>query len=615
MAISDGSENQKQQTTAAQPSTPAAAPQRSFFDGSLFGAPVSRSASSDYLSKIVKNLSESYKNAHPDFEMRVFSIDRQNEASLYFSIVIVAGTMRSVPGLVAVHVMLVEASNEKPRAIQTTVADQQIEILRVSSDAFDERLQKIAMDEMQKQYPGQRQVYVDGCVIPSEFNPEDLNACHSMALNAGTAVGTELMRSAKGFRDLNIATDARGLQTEIEITFGKNTYTDTLGMPMRSDVVINFANRKPAQGDFRQSLNNGDRDLRVSQVSGFVDLLYAPQQQSNNIWGMNQQNMQQKFAPNLIITSLQTEMGYTPAMILLALVTAATANNNNNWVQAFRPTSVRANDKSVDMSDLGAINIEGNLNGAPGTRYGEYQDLRAQNVRPEEINQLISGLVFPNLILSLDVPDCSSQTWYLSIFRDAFLGRVSAQKAIINAANELTNGEFGKIFQPTSPLFENTTGPEGNRVHLGYWSDTAHNVRDIRDFDYLAVANLLGRNNPQYIADWTDTFFATNYPQALRINSRKKFIDEMSNFTAVYKGFATRVTMSGSFMAALVNGCTAAGLIPVVKVPALGLEFARQRGVAGFAQNAMLQGNFGTFGGMGVQSRAGFGPAQFNGRW
>jgi len=611
MAISSG--DNTTQTTAE-----AAAPaQRSYLGGSIFGAPISRTVSSEYLNKIADGLKESYKSASPDFDINVIALDRQNEQALFYSLIVVAASMKSNPKVVAAHILLIEASGDNPRPVQVTIMDQQIDVMRVASDAFDDRLYKIASDNLARMYPGRQIVFVDGVVVPAEFDANDKAKIHALALNAGTSAGTELLQHQSGFKDLSIATDIKGLSTEVEISFDRRQLIDAVGMPMRSDVVVTFANRRPGQADMRQSLNTGDRDMRMSQISAFIDLLYSPTQQVTNIWQMNQANMQQKFAPNLIITSLQSEVGYTPAMMLMALVTAATVNNNSYWVQTFRPTATRADAKDIDMADLGAINIEGNLNGAPGTKFGEYMDVKSQNVRPEEINALIAGLIHPGLVMSIDVPDCGGQTWYLSLFRDAYLGRQSAIQTIYAAANQLTNGEFARNFPENTPMFETMTNPEGNRIHMGYWTDNQGQTRDLRDFDYLAAANLLGRSNPQYIADWTDTFLATNYPIQWRLNARKKFIDDMSNFTAKYKGFATRVTFSSQFIGALIKACTEAGLVPMVKVPTLGMDFARQRGVAAFAQSAMMApgASFGTSGGfMNFQGR-GFGAQSFNSRW
>lgn len=597
----------------------AAAPQRSYLGGSIFGSPISRSVSSEILDKIVTGLREAYKTADPSFEMSVIPLDRSNVSALFYSIIIVAATSRNDSKTLTAHVLLLESTGEKPRPVQATILDQQVDIMRVSSDAFDDRLYKIASDALAQQFPGRRVIFVDGCVVPSEFDASDKTQVHALALNAGTACGTEILQRSESFADLNIVRDIKGLSTEVELSFDRRTVMDSVGQPMRSDLIIGFANRRPGQTADRASMNNGDRDQPMTRVSAFIDLLFAPQQNTNNIWAMNQnQQQQQKFVPNLIITSMQSELGYTPAMMLMALVTAATANNNSNWVQAFRPSATRGEKNEIDMTDLGAINIEGNLNGAPGTKFGEYQDVKAQNVTPQEINALIAGLIMPSLVMSLDVPDCGGQTWYLSLFRDAYLGRQSAVDTIFSAADQLTNGEFRKNFSNAMPMFENTMSAESNRIHLGYWTDNKGNIRDIRDFDYLAVANLLGRNNPAYIGDWTDTFLMTNYPLQLRLQARRKFIDDMSNYTANYKGFATRVTLSSQFMAALIKSCVDAGLVPMVKVPSMGVDFARQRGVASYAHGAMMSPgmSFGASGSFGQNfNRPGGAGMGFGSRW
>jgi len=197
-------------SNTAQPTAPAA-PQRSFLGGSIFGAPISRTISSEYLNKIADGLREAYKSANADYELKVISIDRQNEQALFYSLIVVAATMKSNPKLTACHVLLIEASGDTPRPFQANIMDQQIDIMRVSSDVFDDRLYKIVHDLMLVQFPGQRIIFVDGCVVPSVFDATDASKIHALALNAGMACGTELLQHSPGFEDLNIAKDAAGL--------------------------------------------------------------------------------------------------------------------------------------------------------------------------------------------------------------------------------------------------------------------------------------------------------------------------------------------------------------------------------------------------------------------
>jgi hypothetical protein len=123
---------------------------------------------------------------------------------------------------------------------------------------------------------------------------------------------------------------------------------------------------------------------------------------------------------------------------------------------------------------------------------------------------------------------------------------------------------------------------------LGTWTDRAGNKRDIRDIDHVAVCNLAGERNPQTIRDWSDTFLRKQYPLVQRLAARKRIISALTGETAVFTGFAQRVTFSRQFIDALTMGVRDTGLPVRVNTPLSGSDFNDQRAVAGFAQSALV---------------------------
>lgn len=580
-----------------------------FMSGGMFGAPIGRGVGSEYLNKIADKIRESYKTASSDYEMTVLVMDKANEISLAYSAIIVCTRLRNQANRVAAHVLLVEGTGEKLNSVYENIMGQQVEILRVTSDAFDNTIIKIAKENVSKAFPGSTIYVVDGSVIPSEFDPENKTHAHQLALNAGLAVGTELEVRDSNFRDINIVDDASSNTLVVDIGFDRKQIDDAYGSPMRSDLLIQLRSQKPGR-EHNQSVNSYDRDAQLSVISGFIDMLYAPvqQQQMYNPWAPVSPTMNQKFAANLVITNLATEFGYSPGMVLLSLVTAMTINNNGLWIQNFRPMASAG--KEVSLFDVGALNIEGNMEANP-TGYGVAPDTKSSDFTLEELGKFMGMLVRPGLMISIDVPDCGPQTWYTSVFREAANGNNAAYDVIYNAAMELTNGNFAKHFAKGTPMFEF----KDNRVHLGYWTDNTGQRRDIRDVDYLAVANLSGKKNPEYIRNWSDTFLSQYRPLPTRLSDRKKMIEGMTGMSSVFKGFATRVTFGVAFLQALATSCMEAGLNPVVKTPLTSADFINQRGMATFVNTALLSPGQ-TFGNNGFAYQT---PYQnrniYHGRW
>jgi hypothetical protein len=556
----------------------------SFHTGGLFAAPISRGVGSEFYSKLKTNLTEVYKQAHEDTEIALIDLDNINEPALAFSAIIVAIRFKRQANLgVAYHVLLLEATGDKLLPRQETINGQPVESLLVTSDALDDVLMTKAHEKVRRAFPTGPWFNVDGVVVPASFNPDDKYAVHHLALNAGLACSTELSIREPGFADLNLANMANDSSLNVNIGFNRTQIADAVGTPMRSDILINFASKKQGSQNKFTSVNSGDKEVKVSEVSGYLDLVWNPVATGGvyNPYVQQLQTQTQKYAARLVITNLASNYSYTPASVLLAMTTALSLRDDNNWIQQFRPTPSKGNE--IDMTDIGALNIESNLMNEPNG-FGTRIDTKADSFKLEDLGQLVAALIQPGLIISLDCPEAGAQSWHLSVFAAASNGSSAAYRVIYDAANQLTNGAFAKHFPQGSSMFVD----QNNRVHLGTWTDRNGNKRDIRDIDHIAVCNLTGERNPQVIRDWSDTFLRTQFPLVQRLAARKRMISGLTNETAVFTGFAQRITFSAAFMDALSKGIRETGMAVRINTPLSGSDFNNQRGVAGFAGAALL---------------------------
>lgn len=577
----------------------------SFHGGGLLAAPISRGVGSEFYSLLKTNLTEVYKTAHGDTEIALIDLDNINEPALAFSSIIVAIRLKNQAELgVAYHVIMLESTGDKLSPRQQNINGQNIEEYLVTSDAMDDILVAKAQEKVRRAFPNGPWHLVDGVVVPSNFNVNDKFAVHQLALNAGLACTTELAVRDRNFQDLNLAQMANDSSLNVNIGFNRTQIADAVGAPMRSDILINFASKKQGQqGGRYASVNSGDKEVKVSEVSGYVDLLWNPMQGAvHNPYNPNQQVQTQKYAARLVITNLASSYSYTPASVLLAMATALSLREDNNWIQTFRPAP--ANGSEIDMTDIGAVNIEANLMNEP-SGFGTRIDTKSDSFKLEDLGRLVAALIQPGLIVSLDCPEVGPQSWYLSVFAAASNGSQAAYRVIYDAANQLTNGAFGRHFPQGSAMFVDTN----NRVHLGHWSDRRGEKRDLREIDHIAVCNLAGERNPQAIRDWSDTFLRTQFPLLQRLAARKRMISALTNETAQFTGFAQRVTFSAAFMDALSKGIRETGLAVRINTPLSAADFNNQRGVAGFAGAALLAP------GQTFMQQAGYGYSnQFNGQ-
>jgi hypothetical protein len=564
---------------------PGISPMSNLFNTGLFAAPIPRSLGSEYMNKLQQALDKVYQRATPDTKIQILAMDAA-ENNFAFSCLVVCLQSKAMPSLgVAYHILVIEATGNPISPIVENIDNAPTEITRVPWDALDQILRDQVKARVQREFPGVPPYYVDGCVVPRLFNVDDENAVYGLALNAGLADSTELTSHMEGFRDINLSlAGAEQRNLVINIGFQRQTLQNAVQEPVRSDILINFGSVARSR-ERVQSLNSGEREEKYTALAGFIDLVWFPvanPMQPYNAYLPAQFIATQKYLPRFVISAIDSNFAYTPGAILLALVTAMGLHQSNNWVQAFRPVATPPGE--IDLSDLGALNIEANLTNQPGG-YGERIDTKAANFTLADLGQLVSALIRPEFSVSIDVPEAGPQTWFTSIFAAAANGKDRAKQAIYRAADELTNGAFAKYFNfQQDAMFENI-----DRVHLGYWTDRQGHRRDLRDIDYLAVANLIGEREPRYIRDWSDTFTRLQYRLETRLAARKKMIVGLTNETAVFTGFADRVTPSGKFMAALTQGCTDAGLVVNINTPLSAAEFTDQRGVGSFMAGGLIE--------------------------
>jgi hypothetical protein len=432
-----------------------------------------------------------------------------------------------------------------------------------------------------KAYPQSKQWPASYCVVPRDFNITDTSAVYTLAANALFAASSELEFNSGTFVDLNLSNAERDSNLTVRTTFGNPQSHNAVGQPIRSDIIIDFS-AAPINQQQQQQGPQVERVSQVARISGFMDIVWDPAQPLQNTYYVPQQQQQnfQRYSPRFVMTALESNSLLTISAQLLALLPALTLNENGQWIQAFRQQSFS---NEIDMHDIGAIGIEVNFAGNP-SGYGERIDTRSNSFKPEHLYQLISSTFKQALIISLDVPECGPETWYNEVFAFAARGHAGANNAIIEAANRLTNNAFAKYF----PQNGRVAIDEFNRIHLGHYSGRDGVRRDIRDIDYLAVANLVGEKDPQIIKDWSDTFLRTNYPLDLRLAARKRIIMELCN-DLVITGYGTRVTFEAAFIEALAKASYEAGLTirPVTSYADAG---SYERATPNFAGTALMHG-------------------------
>lgn len=579
--------------------TPHSARPASLLRMGLIGGIV-RSAAGEALTKGFTAVSETIKEMTISSSLKVagVKIDNQQETGLKLSsIVLVLQHLAS--GTVAHHTLLLEASADP---LQPTIVNSlngvQVQIDRFASQVYDNVYASAVDKTVGVAFPNAVVRNAAATVVPRSFNWEDKDAVREMVANAALAAATYLEARLPGFIDMDMTkVKDPNEQLQVQISWDGGTTTDFVGLPVRSDVQI-VASVATTQRNENQSLNTQNETLNLSRTTGYIDLTWAGS--ANPLQGfMNQQpGMNRKYRPRLVITRLENALRLTPAAQLFAIASSLCLTENYAWIRAFQPKR-NVPQGQRDPRDIGAINIEANLPtpampaGDP-SGFGKPIETKTQTFGDRELGQLIFATMHPELVISIDVSDAGADTWYNRVFSTAAGGNpeesLAANKEILMAANTLTGGKFGQLYGANTFLPIMKTD---ERVLMGYYINKEGQKCDIRDVDYLAVMNVLGRDNPQAIVDWSQTIEATEQPQPLRLQGRKTILRNVVD-SITFTQLATRATFNPQFLTMLVQALAASNSIFKLITGQSG-DYMSQRAGGVFNQAAFGMGSTGLF--------------------
>jgi hypothetical protein len=546
--------------------------------GGMFGVPIGRSIGSEIYNGLKAELTEIYKNANTGTEITLIDLDNQNQTALVYSSIVVVSRIKAYPKILAYHILTLEATGERPAPVLQYQGQKQIEIYRVAGDAVNSTLITIAKEAVSRAFPNCESRYTDATVVPNTFNVKDKGAVFKLAFSAIAANGTELSMQDPVFADLNVTQIPSGQQLVVNMSFDDTPVVDAVDSLMRSDFQLSFATQS-RQNISQHDLNKGNKEERISDLSGFVEMLWAPAEPIVNPYAAPQQRAPQKFAARAVVTNINNNYAYTPGSLLLAVAMVDGLALNNNYYQIFRPRIT----KDLDLRDIGALNIEGNFdNNATGV--SSVLDTKSSAFTTENMGLYLNTLVRPGLMVAIDCPEAGPQSWYTGLFTAAAGGSSSAYDIIYHAAEELTNGNFGKSFPRGAQMFIDNS----NRIHLGHYTDRNGAQRDIRDIDYLAAANIIGANNVSNLRQFTETYLNTSISLAERLSDRKRMISSLTNETAVFTSYAQRVTFHAAFVDALRKGIAMCNVSVRINSAMSGADFNSQRGVASFANMGLM---------------------------
>ena len=500
-------------------------------------------------------------------------------ASLNYSCIVVS---HQAGGTVSAHVLVVEKTGTYPSTLNENVNGIRYEILRTPGEALEPKCmaQAQAIVGNALKVPANTVIVADGTLVPNEFDVENDGQVSELINNTFNATDVEIATRVADYKGRDISTlmqTYRNGKFIVNLHFNSEdtVYYDQTGMPVRQDVCVALSFKTGDSNQNNRSIHQADDTFEIVRTYGYIDFEYIGPSYINGI------PTTQRFLPNFIVTHIEAgNIAPTPDIVMMAVASVISLKDDMNWMQAFRPSPARKNE--IDYNDIGALNIEGNIEANP-TGFGKRYDTKSKTTTVMELNKLVQTLVQPTMTVSIDVPKAGPETWYMSVFQHILMYK---DQMALNRVSTFMNNATGGAYQPDNqPMFMDTT----NKIHGGFYK-AKEGYRDLRHLSsYLAVANYAADTNqqPAIVQQYTNTLYSNNIAPVLRATTRRTYIDEMSGRTAVVKQMFDRMTFNSGFLLNWVRALTSVGFNPVFSSAGGVNDMFVKRNTANF-QSAML---------------------------
>lgn len=479
-------------------------------------------------------------------------------AGLRYSNIIVTETLGDVT---AAHILIIEKTGDYPDTQRETFNNVAYELLRVPADALDEKLvaetQRTVAEFLSLKNPSDV-IIADGTLVPDEFKADNESQLAELMNNTFNATHVEIATRAQNYSGFNLNSlleDNRNGKFAINLSFNGDAVDilDETGMPIRQDVCVQLMYKRNPGNNQTRSIHQGEDHIELTRTYGYIDFEYVGPTIMGNM------TLPQRFVPNFVITKITSPLTLTPDMYMLGVASVYCLNDEMNWMQSFRSTPARKNE--TDFNDVGALNIEGNLEQSP-TGYGKRYATKEKTFTTMELSKLLQNLVHKNMVISIDLPKAGPDTWNTSVFQYImFRHSKEAYNRVSEYMNTLSNGQFHQLNQGNLKMFLDVS----NKIHGGFYRGR-DGFRDLRHISsYLAIANHIEdtKQAPALLTQYTNTLSNTNVPAELRASIRKPYIDEMAGGPIVVKQFYDRVTFNSQFLDNWVTALRSINFAPV----------------------------------------------------
>ena len=326
--------------------------------------------------------------------------------------------------------------------------------------------------------------------------------------------------------------------------------TEPSGLPVRADLRTELI---VSQNNTAKGPIGNQTEVRLCETSAYVDLIYTPQATPSSYAPLNPYlPPQPSYIPRIVITNFAVDLPYSALeFMLLGVAQNVSLARNRSYGVVWRNQFGQSGNH---IRNFGAVGLQ-----VPGLTADGQPAILDVSSNVHELYSLMDRVLTQQPVFTLEISQGGQGNWATKVFASAGEGNVDAIGILIQAADNLTNHNFSKIW---AALNNNAPQPlittSDDMSYIGYYNRDGE-YHDIRELDLLALLNTIGLKDPDSVRDYLATF-ASPEPSQVRLYKRLRILQRIAKDVHI-KAYSRKFDFGGNFIEALTRAIAACGLV------------------------------------------------------
>ena len=479
-------------------------------------------------------------------------------------------TVAECNGAHAYYVSVIETGTVRPEDRTNTEGNETYRVFVSSGEAITREMFEYVEERLAAwaKMPADKFIYAGASVYYRQNDPSDARAVENYArLCVGLALSTSITIDEADFQDLRL-TDYTysGDKLILRAEMPDQHDLDPAGIPLRNDIKMVLCVQAAAENnrnrDYDQTPQYSSAEPLVA-ASMYTDTVYDPREVKVEGARRGQEEyLDTTYTPVVVITDLISAK-QTPNQLLLALAAAFGVRNKSTYMAALDPRAVST--EVAHLRNIGALQIDIGAEHDRDGQFGQGFDANdLDNYSQKDHLEFVRQNFNDEVMFALEIPEYGANTWYLETFARAGEGDVDARKALLDAADDLTDGKFSEHYRDCGG-----TGKVVDVQEMRYVRGFYHNKNGMRrsnmDIDNVARFNILGDTSPAHARLAEEVEIDQNRSQYYRSAFLHRIVNSCQPVEPV--GYSVRYYLESAFIVALSAAVIECGVNPELNSP------------------------------------------------